>query len=189
MAQTMISSLLIFLACHAAHAATFQVVPQKSEVEFIAVGRPSMLKVKGTGGKPTGSFTTGAKAGGEIQVDMRDFTTGIALRDKHMKEKYLGTEKPENQFAKLRITSIEMPGEEVPVRGEVDARVSGTLTLHGKTQPIRTESKIRIDGKNLTTEVKFKLKLSDYGIEIPSYAGITVAEMVDINIKLEGEQN
>lgn len=189
MAQTTISFFLFLLFSQVAHAATFQVTPEKSEVEFLAVGRPSMLKVKGTGGKPTGSFTTGAKAAGEIQVDMRDFTTGISLRDKHMKEKYLETGKPENQFAKLKITSIEVPAKDVPASGEVDAKVAGTLTLHGKSQPIRTESKLKIEGKTLSTEMKFKLKLSDYGIEIPSYAGITVAEDVDVNIKLQAERN
>lgn len=188
MVQTMIKFFLVVLISQSAHAATYQINAQKSEVDFLAVGRPSMLKVKGAGGKPSGSFTTGEKAGGEIQVDLREFSTGIALRDKHMKEKYLELEKPENQFAKLNITSIELPGKDVPANGEVDAKVAGTLSLHGKSQPIRTESKLKVDGKSLSTEMKLKLKLSDYGIAIPSYAGITVAEDVDVNIKIQAEQ-
>lgn len=188
MAQTMISFILFLLASQGAQAATFQVASERSEVGFLAVGRPSMLKVKGEGGKPSGTFTTGEKAGGEIQVDLREFSTGITLRDKHMKEKYLELDKPENQFAKLKITSIELPGKDIPASGEVDAKITGTLALHGKSQPVRTDSKLKIEGKNLSTEMKIKLKLSDFGIAIPSYAGITVAEDVDVDVKIQAEQ-
>lgn len=148
-----------------------------------------MLKIKGTGAKPTGSFTTGAKPGGEIQLDLREFTTGIATRDKHMKEKYLHTDKPENQFAKFKITSIEVPGKDLPATGEVAAKIGGTLTLHGKTLPVISEAKLKIEGTKLSTNVLLNLKLTDYGIEIPSFAGVTVAENVDVDIKLEAERS
>lgn len=190
MAQTMINLLVVLVFFGSvANAASFNVNAQQSEVSFLAVGRPSMLKIKGTGAKPTGFFSTGLKTEGEIQVDLREFTTGIATRDKHMKEKYLHTDKPENQFAKFKITSIEMPGNEVPPTGEVLVKIGGTLTLHGKTLPVTSESKLKIEGAKLSTNVLLNLKLTDYGIEIPSFAGVTVAENVDIDIKLEAERS
>lgn len=190
MAQTMTKFLFVlFLASPFANAATFSVNTDQSEVNFLAVGRPSMLKIKGTGAKPKGTFSTGAKPEGEIQIDLREFTTGIATRDKHMKEKYLHTDKPENQFAKFKVSSIEIPGKDVPASGEVPAKISGTLTLHGKTLPVSSESKLKIDGQKLSTNLQLKLKLTDYGIEIPSFAGVTVAENVDVDIKLEAERS
>ena len=190
MVQTTIKFLFVlFFATSLTQAATFTVNSEQSEVNFLAVGRPSMLKIKGTGAKPKGTFSTGAKPEGEIQVDLREFTTGIATRDKHMKEKYLETEKPENQFAKFKITSIEIPGKDLPSSGEVPAKISGTLSLHGKTLPVSTDSKLKLDGQKLSTNVQLKLKLTDYGIEIPSFAGVTVAENVDVDIKLEAERS
>ncbi len=189
MAQIMISLFLaLAFTCGFAEAASFTVDAQNSAVNFLAVGRPSMLKIKGTGAKPKGAFSTGAKVDGEIQVDLREFTTGISTRDKHMKEKYLQTDKPENQVAKFKITSIEIPGKDVPASGEVAAKIGGTLTLHGKTLPVKSESMLKIEGAKLSTNVLLNLKLSDYGIEIPSFAGVTVAENVDVDIKLQADR-
>ena len=62
------------------------VIDADSSAEFLAVGRPSMIKINGTGGKVQGKFALdGAKSIGEITLDLRDFTTGMQLRDKHMK--------------------------------------------------------------------------------------------------------
>lgn len=180
---------VLFFASSFAQAATFTVNSEQSEVNFLAVGRPSMLKIKGTGAKPKGTFSTGVKPEGEIQVDLREFTTGIATRDKHMKEKYLETDKPENQFAKFKISSIELPGKDLPATGEVPAKISGTLTLHGKSLPVKSESKLKVDGQKLSTSLQLNLKLTDYGIEIPSFAGVTVAENVDVDIELEAERS
>lgn len=186
----MISLLLgLFAIGASATAANFTVDAGQSEVSFSAVGRPSMLKIKGTGAKPSGSFSIGAKTAGEIQVDLREFTTGIATRDKHMKEKYLHTDKSENQFARFKITSVEIPGKDVPTSGEVPAKISGTLTLHGKTMPVSSDTKLKVDGEKLSTNVLLNLKLTDYGIEIPSFAGVTVAEVVDIDIKLQADRS
>jgi hypothetical protein len=52
--------------------------------------------------------------------------------------------------------------------------------LHGKEQGVKG-TYLAKDGK---IDAKFQIKLTDFGIEIPSYLGITVAETVDVQVAL-----
>src|SRR5262245_17940595 len=81
----------------------------KGTVEFEAIGRPSALKIHGKGEAPKGKLTVkDSQVSGQVSFRLDSLQTGIALRDKHMKEKYLESEKfPE---ATLQITKIEPPG-------------------------------------------------------------------------------
>src|ERR1700743_1526023 len=60
-------------------------------VTFLAVGKPSAIKINGTGEAAKGSLTLAAdnKASGVLTFNLKSLNTGIDLRDKHMKEKYL----------------------------------------------------------------------------------------------------
>jgi polyisoprenoid-binding protein YceI len=188
----MIKSILLLAALfswQSVNAASYTVDSGTSSVEFLAVGRPSMIKIKGTGAKPSGTFITDSSSGSEIKVDLNQFTTGMSLRDRHMKEKYLETAKPGNQFAILKISKIDLSGKELPASGEIPAKISGTLTLHGKTLPVSSDAKLKIDGAKLSSDVNLKLKLTDYGVEIPSFAGVTVAADVDVDVKLLANRN
>src|SRR5262245_62020670 len=68
--------------------------PAAGSTEFHAVGRPSMLKITGKGPGPKGEIKAeGSKVTGSFSVDLNAVTTGISMRDHHMKEKYLQTDK------------------------------------------------------------------------------------------------
>ena len=83
-----------------------------SGVEFLAVGKPSALKINGTGGKLAGTIEVdGTEIKGRILVKINDFSTGISLRDQHMKEKYLETEKFSDAW--LEIKKIELDRKSV----------------------------------------------------------------------------
>lgn len=141
------------------------------KVEFLAIGRPGFLKVKGEGAKPKGSVKiVDGKASGEFTVELSQFKTGIELRDEHMKEKYLkvGT----HPTAVIRFSDIELKS------GAGKTVVPAELELHGTKKPVSLEAKL--DG--LAVEATFKIKLTDFGIAIPSYAGVTVAEDVSITV-------
>ena len=78
---------------------------QDSKVEFSAIGKPSMLKINGTGGKLKGRMEfQGLHVRAACVVPLDSITTGIDLRDNHMKNKYLEIGKfPE---ASLTITEL-----------------------------------------------------------------------------------
>jgi polyisoprenoid-binding protein YceI len=153
-----------------------------SKVDFLSVGRPSAIKIRGEGSKLEGKMTLdGQIASGRLIFDLDSLDTDISLRNKHMKEKYLETGKFKN--AELTIEKMNVP----PQLYEADAKpiavpFSGVLSLHGVQHPISGTSEVRMNKNAMTGTADFEIKLSDYKIEIPSYMGITVADVVKVSV-------
>ena len=55
---------------------------------------------------------------------------------------------------------------------------AGTLTLHGVTKPVT----IKAQRAESWVKSQFEIKLTDYGIAIPEWSGISVAETVKLGI-------
>lgn len=138
-------------------------------VKFLAVGRPSFLKIRGA---CEGSVlkhdkvsdakgTVGKRFIAEVKIDSCD--TGISLRNRHMRENYMHTDR----FPKAILEGTVWEGSEA---------FSGTLTVHGKPSDVSGE----ISGGVL----KFKTKLSSHGVQTPNYKGVTVADDVEIEAPL-----
>src|SRR3989338_6695806 len=65
---------------------------EAGDVRFLAVGKPSMLKIHGKGKILAADFQLEKESlKGSAEVDLNSIDTGIALRNQHMKEKYLET--------------------------------------------------------------------------------------------------
>ncbi len=145
---------------------------ESGKVEFLAVGKPSFLKVKGEGSTPTGTLTVAnGKASGEFSIELAKLSTGIDMRDEHMKDKYLEVAK--HPKAIVRFKDIDVKD------GAAKGAIPAELELHGQKKPITMDAELK-DGK---ATGKFKIKLSDYAIEIPKYSGITIADDVDVTIE------
>jgi polyisoprenoid-binding protein YceI len=164
--------------------------PSAGSVEFLATGRPSMLKIHGKGPGPTGHLSVnGRDLSGKIEFELKELNTGIETRDKHMKEKYLEVEKYpvttlDIQSMKLPITMSEL-ATAAPSTFEIP--FTGELELHGAKHPVSGKIKLENQkGKPLQVEASFPIKITDYKIEIPSYAGIKIAEdvVVTVNTKV-----
>lgn len=84
-------------------------------MEFVAIGRPAMIRIKGEGPKPEGNLSiSDGNVSGKLLLALDKLKTGIDLRDTHMKDKYLETKKYPQ--AELTITKCQMPLENgVPV--------------------------------------------------------------------------
>jgi polyisoprenoid-binding protein YceI len=160
---------------------------QKSgSIEFQAKGHPSALRIIGKGAGPQGSFAvTSHSVTGTASFDLNSLDTGINMRDKHMKEKYLQVDKFPN--AKLRITKMNLPSD--PTTGKLSAEnipFEGTLSLHGVEKPITGIAQVESDSQKLKVGASFSLNVTDYGIEIPGFAGITIDNAVTVTIQSEG---
>ena len=157
-------------------------------VEFKAVGRPSLLKIPGKSTQLEVKLEredSGALKG-SFEFPLDTLETGIGLRDSHMKEKYLETAK--FPTAKLEITDASVPPAFFSQEsGEQMITVKGSLTLHGVTKPVELQARLVREGKGFTSESAFKLMLTDYGISIPKYLGIVIAEDVDVKIRFTAE--
>lgn len=167
-----------------------ELMKDTSEVTFLAVGRPSAIKIKGEKGKPEGkiSFLSDGKITGEIKMNLNDLETGISMRDKHMREKYLETQKEGFQNAVIQFTKVNFPANFWASAKSGEFPFIGTLSLHGVKKEIQGNLKVE-DKKieSLKGNAIFSIKLTDYGIQIPSFSGITVAENVDVQVNFSAK--
>lgn len=169
----------------------FSFTPEKGQVLFHAIGRPSAIKINGTGEGARGTLTIGAdgKMNGHLTFNLNSLTSGIDLRDHHMKEKYLEVGKYSQ--AELLITSLPLTE---PVLAETTGKspateeslpFNGQLKLKDVTKNVSGTAKIKKAASALEIEAQFSLKLDDYGIDIPKYLGVTVASEVQIEVKAQ----
>lgn len=150
---------------------------------FHAVGHPSALKINGTGTGPKGSliWNSAGQVIGDLILDMTSLDSGIGMRTNHMKEKYLEVEK--FPTAKLTLTDVSLPSADFGKDfSESNVPFKGNLFLHGVTKPVTGTAKIEQSGKTMTVHAEFAVKISDYAIAVPVFAGITVADDVSLVI-------
>lgn len=105
-----------------------------------------------------------------ISVPLADLDTGIDLRNRHMREKYLETDKYPHATLVVDRSSIDLPAEGATAQG----RGRGQMTLHGKTRDVEFQYSIRRENGVYVTEGRVPLNIKDFDIHIPSYLGVTV---------------
>lgn len=155
----------------------------ESAVDFLAVGKPSAIKIRGKGAGLEGVLTgEDSKISGTIAVNLEKFDTGIGLRNQHMKEKYLEVAK----FPKAILSNINIELGDFFNSDKLSKKgipFEANLELHGVKNPVKGTADIERSGFDAKLKSQFKIKLSDYKIDVPKYMGITVAEDVDVNVE------
>lgn len=180
-AQIKICAALLVVTAFSAHAQKID-LSSGAKVEFDAIGKPAMINIKGTGAKATGALTAANNnLVGEFIVKLKDFTTDMDLRDEHMKEKYLEVDKKDFDKAILKIDhKITTP---LPSSGAWEPQgLKGLLTLHGVTKEVPLTCKLTLKDSTANGAVDFKIKVQDFKIDIPSFAGITMADEVAVKV-------
>jgi polyisoprenoid-binding protein YceI len=149
-------------------------------VEFLATGWPSALKIHGKGTGPAGTLTVSDRCvSGSLAVDLASLETGIGLRDRHLKEEYLQVDR----YPEARLTLSHLDVSALPEGasfGAVAVPFEGRLRLHGVEKPVSGQAKVSRDDSRLTVSAQFSIRLGDFGVDVPKYMGITVAEKVDV---------
>lgn len=143
-------------------------------VRFVAVG-PMGMKIEGT------STSLDVKDEGQtiaIDVPLAPIHTGIALRDRHMHDEYLEVGKYPN--ARL---SVERSALKLPDASPVDASAKGQLTLHGQTRPVSFRYRAQRSGDGIDVSGSLRIDMTNWGIHVPSYLGVTVKPGVDIDVR------
>ena len=156
------------------------------------VGRTSA--VSGAIDVDLADVTTGSV---EFAVDLSTLSTGIDGRDKHMKTaEFLSTDKfPKATFKSKSVKVIEGPKALAP--NQVTAvEIAGDLTIRGITKPLTTKAFVRYikgdgwsakmlgPGDILAVSAQFPIKMTDFGMKVPQYIVLKVANEVQINVKV-----
>ncbi|MDT8322529.1 MAG: YceI family protein [Bacteroidota bacterium] len=105
-----------------------------------------------------------------FEVDLRTLDTGIGLRNRHMREDYLHTNKyPYAKFSG-RITQVEKNG------GAQKVTVRGSMDIHGVKKPMQVTGTLHDDASSLRIQTEFEVKLTDHGIEVPQFMFLKIDE-------------
>ncbi|MBC7466671.1 MAG: YceI family protein [Bdellovibrio sp.] len=168
------------LAVNAAAATDIKTTPAQGDVQFDAIGKPSMIKIKGKGeGAVAALKVDNNTLNGDFKFNVDSLTTGMGVRDDHMKNKYLQVK--DFPQATLTLKDFKLPATWNLKNAVVkQADFSGTLKLHGVEKPIK--GTFQIDNEKLAGVANFELNISDYGIEIPSYLGVKVTDTVKVAV-------
>jgi len=180
--KTVLFAMIAVLGGTSAEAAVIQ--PTKGHVEFLAIGKPSAIKIRGKGDDLKSELVWKEQmVTGKFIFNLDSFNTGIELRDAHMKEKYFETGKFKN--AELELKPVALAQD--PCKDEIKlekAPFEGTLKLHGVEKPVKGEFDIKANKGEGQAQVHFTLNNSDFAIEIPVYLGIKVADKVENTVEL-----
>jgi polyisoprenoid-binding protein YceI len=171
------AGILLFAVAAASHAAVSSA--SQSTVSFKAIG--TGMTIEGT----TSALNVVEQDGGvAITVPLANLTTGISLRDSHMRDKYLEVRKYPNAVLTVARAALQLPA--AGAQGSGDA--TGTIQIHGQTRPCTVHYEAGADGSGFSVRGKLRVNMNDFGITVPSYLGVTVKPDVDVtaSFRVEG---
>ena len=143
-----------------------------AKVTFSCSG-PGGLRIEGT----SSELQTQDKGDSLVlTVPLANVTTGIGVRDTHMKEHYLESQKFPTAELLVPRAQLKFPAD----GSSVDATAPGTMTIHGTSKPVTFHYKAARRGKAYDVQGDVHVNMNDYGIATPTYLGITVKPPVDI---------
>ena len=148
--------------------------PKDVRVAFSASG-PAGLKIEGSTKELT---VTDGDSNVVVDVPLANLATGIALRDQHMKDKYLEVAK-----YPLATLTVARSALKVPASGaRATADAPATLKLHGQVRPVTVhyDATADADGTGLAVHGELHIRMDDFGITVPTYLGVTVKPPVDV---------
>ena len=160
----------------------------KAGVEFLAIGRPSFIKIRGKSDKLGGRLLISQKSlSGTVSIPLASLDTGMGLRNRHMTENYLHVDRFPKALLKFR--SVSLPENFLKAK-KVSAKsipFKGTLKLHGIKKSVRGVASLERNGNRISGQAKFKINITDFEIKVPSFKGITVAKEVTISVNINSK--
>ena len=184
-----ILAVLLAVAMHAAAATTFRIQPGKPNlVRFVS--KAPLETFEGKTHQVQGHVVLDPAALGDsidavVEVDLASLDTGLSLRNKHMRENHLETEKhPKATFRGGKISDLSRPNLEA---GQKTTFVlAGTFALHGVERPLSVpvEMSPEAAGGGLRIVTRFPVALADYKISRPSFLVMQLQEVQQVSVEL-----
>jgi polyisoprenoid-binding protein YceI len=112
-----------------------------------------------------------------FEVDLRTIDTGIGLRNRHMRENYLETDKYPMAVYEGKIVNAEKVGE-----NKYKVKVSGNMNIHGVSIPQDIEGTIELVGDEIYINSDFIVKLTDHKIDVPSLMFMKINENMQMHL-------
>jgi polyisoprenoid-binding protein YceI len=144
------------------------------------------LRVHGKSSKVEASARLREQESGILLTDMkavvpvRTLTTGLGLRDEHMRRYVFATN--DGKTPDVLFTSTETECATASPQGTM-CRVEGQLTIRGDTRPFAIMLKVSREGALYRAVGDGLVKLSDYAIPPPSQLGVSTENEVKLHLE------
>jgi polyisoprenoid-binding protein YceI len=146
------------ISCPVIYAQSF--ITENGYAEFES--RAPLLTFKGTSNHLTGLIDLDKNLI-DFYLDLNTIDTGIRLRNRHMRDSYLETDKyPYAEFTGTIVTPFD-PDNPTPQIVAAD----GKFRIHGVEREIRVEGTLEVDAGGLSLNASWTLMLKDYNIDRP----------------------
>lgn len=145
-----------------------------ASVRFTASG-PGGMVIEGKG---SSLWTIDDGKTVRVVVQLTAITTGMALRDKHMKEKYLETGKWPDAELVVNRADLKLPS----AGAGAPTSASGTLKLHGVNRGTKFTYTATRDGDLYKVNGTVHVNMKDHDIAEPGYLGVKVKPDVDVSV-------
>jgi polyisoprenoid-binding protein YceI len=160
----------------------------EGHVEFLAMAMPEMQRIRGSApvkmAQPFRGKLSGHRDGdqwlvsGTATLDLTVLDTGLPMRDRLMKEKYLETQK--FATAELTLAEAKFPTEGSP------KKFKAQLKLHGESKGIEGDGKIETKDGLIAIALEFQANLDDFAIARPVMMTVTVEPEISVTVAAEG---
>lgn len=110
-----------------------------------------------------------------FEVELNSVDTGIGLRNRHMREDYLHTEKyPLTHFKGIITESVKVSDT------EYDVKSKGKMFIHGVTKEITISGKIYKLGSGYKLKTNYSINLTDYNVKVPKFMFVRISEEIKL---------
>ena len=173
----------------AAPAAEFRVRPG-GESKVVFVSTAAMERFEGKTNRLEGSIVVDSTALGDsvtvhFEVDVSSLDTGLAMRNRHMRENHLETGRfPRAVFDGA--TLLDSSGVVLNPGVQTAFEAEGLFTLHGVSRRlrVRVEATYRAtaEDRRIAFRATFLVALADYQISRPQFLFLKLAESQDVRV-------
>jgi len=112
-----------------------------------------------------------------FEVDLASLDTGIGLRNRHMRDNYLETDRWPMASFRGRVADLRTGAS-----GGYQATARGVLSIHGVEQERDIGCSATPEGNDLRVLCSFTVVLSDHGIPIPKLMFMKIDEVMELDL-------
>ncbi|HEX6051426.1 MAG TPA: YceI family protein, partial [Gemmatimonadaceae bacterium] len=117
-----------------------------------------------------------------VVVDLRRLTSDSERRDRALRERFLES----RRYPYAQLDSVTLGGlpPTIPHRHPFAFELASDLTVHGVTRRTRWRGEVTLSGDTLRGQATTRVAMTDFGIEVPRFLWLRVADAVKLDIEL-----
>ena len=153
-------------------------ITRNGQVTFVSTTPVEDIKAANNEASSILNTKTGAM---QFIVLIKSFQFKKIIMQEHFNRKdYMDSDNfPKSEF---KGTIIDLRKVDFKKDGNYPVTVEGNLTMHGVTNKLKTSGVISVKEGKISSSSKFKIKLADYKISVPSIVASKVADVVEVTV-------